>query len=113
MPKNNQTTEIPNSNNLSKIFEEMVKLNDFTNRFASLIVDYANAIKAFGKVDVKEMRNNARNIRGIADSINVFTKSVGVVMAGLKRLNDGIVILCELVMLYYALFGSRIKEKTA
>ena len=90
MPKNNQTTGIPNSNNLSQIFEEMVKLNDFTNRFAPLIVDYANAIKAFGKVDVKEMRNNAHNIKGIADSINVFTKSVGVVMTGLKRLNDGI-----------------------
>ena len=90
MPKNNQTTEIPNSNNLSQIFEEMVKLKDFTNRFAPLIVEYAKTIKAFGKVDVKEMRNNAHNIKGIADSINVFTKSVGVVMTGLKRLNDGI-----------------------
>ena len=90
MPKNNQTTGIPNSNNLSQIFEEMVKLNDFTNRFAPLIVEYAKTIKAFGKVDVKEMRNNARNIKGIADSIDVFTKSVGVVMTGLKRLNDGI-----------------------
>ena len=90
MPKNNQTTEIPNSNNLSQIFEEMVKLKDFTNRFAPLIVEYAKTIKAFGKVDVKEMRNNARNIRGIADGIDIFTKSVGVVMTGLKRLNDGI-----------------------
>lgn len=90
MPKNNQTIEIPTSNNLSKIVEEMAKLNDFTSRFAPLIVDYAKTIKAFGKIDAKEMRNNARNIGNIAGSIDVFTKSVGVVMAGLKKLNDGI-----------------------